>query len=51
MKIAIINSLYKPDSRGGTETIVAQQVHDYREQDHEVFVVTTQKSKKRRNQA
>jgi len=41
MKIAIINNLYKPYNRGGTEVVVEKQVKELQDQGHEVLVIST----------
>jgi hypothetical protein len=41
MKIAIINNLYKPYARGGSERVIELAVEKLK-QDHQILVLTTQ---------
>lgn len=41
MKICVINSFYKPYSRGGTETVVENLVEGLQKQGHKVIVVSS----------
>ena len=42
MKIAVINNLYYPYNRGGAETLIKQMVADFKSQNHEVFLITSE---------
>lgn len=48
MKIALINSLYKPYKRGGAEVVFNNIVNELKKNDHDVFVITISKKKNKK---
>ncbi len=45
MKIALINNLYGPFSRGGAEKVVQKMINDYQKDGHDVFLISTKPPK------
>jgi len=41
MKICVINNLYEPFARGGTERVIENIIFGLKEKKHEVFIITT----------
>jgi len=48
MKIALINSLYKPYKRGGAEVVFKNIVNELKKNNHEVFVITLSNKKEKK---
>jgi glycosyltransferase involved in cell wall biosynthesis len=49
MKIALINSLYKPYKRGGAEVVFANIIKELKKDGHDVFVITISRHKEKKN--
>jgi glycosyltransferase involved in cell wall biosynthesis len=49
MKIALINSLYKPYKRGGAEVVFSNIVKELKKDGHDVFIITISRHQEKKN--